>query len=144
MPVSAPQSARRAFVKLLITVAAIYSVILEGFSRESSDKAIEKVYRKVIIRAHPDKGGSKEHMQKLLEAKDAWHTARDAKPGRPSRAQKQQTKSGTQGNAESFVTAHEARKTTGYRQVSQPHLVLMHQPVSEKLRTAATIVLTTL
>ena len=42
MPLSAPQSARRAFVKLLITVAAVYAIILEGFSRESSGKAVER------------------------------------------------------------------------------------------------------
>ena len=42
MPLSAPQSARRAFVKLLITVAAVYAIILEGFSRESGGKAVER------------------------------------------------------------------------------------------------------
>ena len=60
MVVSAAQSAKRALVKLLITVAAMYSVILEGFSREAGDKEVQKVYRKVLLRVHPDKGGSKE------------------------------------------------------------------------------------
>ena len=45
MGVGGAQSFKRALVKLLITVAAVYSVILEGFSRESSDKDVEKVFR---------------------------------------------------------------------------------------------------
>ncbi len=84
MALGVAQSVKRALVKLLITVAAVYSVILEGFSRESCDEEVEKVYGKVILRAHPDKGGSKEYAQKLLETKAAWDNARHAKPGRPS------------------------------------------------------------
>ena len=74
--VGARQAAKRALVKLLLSVAAIYSVSLQAFNRGSSDKEVEKVFRRVLLRAHPDKGGDVEHMHKLNTAKEEWDRTR--------------------------------------------------------------------
>ena len=50
--------AKRALVKVLVALAAVYSVVLESFSRDSPDKDVLKVFRRVLLRVHPDKGGS--------------------------------------------------------------------------------------
>ena len=59
MVVSAPQAAKRTLVKLLLVFASVYSVVLEGFSREAPDNEVLKAFKKVLLKAHPDKGGSK-------------------------------------------------------------------------------------
>ena len=65
MVVSGPQAAKRALVKLIVTLAAVYFVALEGFTRDTPDKEVEKVFRRLLLKAHPDKGGSKDHTQQL-------------------------------------------------------------------------------
>ena len=42
MAVGLAQQAKRALVWLLVTLAAVYSVVLDQFSRDSSDKEVEK------------------------------------------------------------------------------------------------------
>ena len=87
MPTSAVQSAKRSLVKVLLALAALYSVALT-LNRDSTDEQIKSACRRVALKAHPDKGGSVEHAQQLNAAKDAWEKAKaEAKPkGRPQGA----------------------------------------------------------
>ena len=71
------QAAKRALVKLLLSIAAIYSVSLQSFNRDSPDKEVEKVFKRVLLRAHPDKGGNVEDTQKLNTAKENWDNLRN-------------------------------------------------------------------
>jgi hypothetical protein len=66
-------------VNVLVALAAVYSVVLESFSRDSPDKDVLKVFRRVLLRVHPDKGGSTAHTQQLTQAKEAWDEARKVK-----------------------------------------------------------------
>ena len=49
-----------------------YSVF--GLSRSASDDDVKKAYRKSIMKAHPDKGGSNELFRKVREAWDYFKT----------------------------------------------------------------------
>ena len=75
MPCSLVLLAKRALVKVLISLATVYDLGL-NVSRESSDTDVSKAYRQVVLRAHPDKGGSVEHAQELQKVKEAWDKAR--------------------------------------------------------------------
>ena len=44
-------------------------------SRESSDGEVVKAWRKVSLRAHPDKGGDAADFARLSAANDAWQKA---------------------------------------------------------------------
>ena len=81
---SAPLAKKRALVKVLLTLAAFYSVQV-AVTRDSPDSAVQGAYRRVSLKAHPDKGGSLEHCQMLNTAKSAWDEARrgKGKGGRP-------------------------------------------------------------
>ena len=48
--------AKRELVKVLKSLAAKYQIHLE-LSRDSSEKDLKKAFRKVSVKAHPDKGG---------------------------------------------------------------------------------------
>ena len=56
MPLSVRQSAKRAFVAVLLEVARLYAVPT-AVNRDSLDAQVLAAYRKVILKAHPDKGG---------------------------------------------------------------------------------------
>ena len=71
MPVSALNRAKRAFVTVLLSVAKTYSVVVT-VTRDSEDKDLLGAYRKMVLKAHPDKGGDKEKFQRLQAAKEAW------------------------------------------------------------------------
>ena len=49
--------AKRALVSVLRVLAALYTVVLK-VNREASDADVLKAYRRVILKAHPDKGGA--------------------------------------------------------------------------------------
>ena len=84
MPVSAVMIATRAFVQVLLAMAKAYRVAVT-VNRESPVEAIRGAYKRVVLKVHPDKGGRKEHMQRLQAAKDAWDTARCRSGGRAGR-----------------------------------------------------------
>ena len=75
MGASGPQQAKRALVKVLLTLAALYTLHLE-VSRESSDAEVFKASKRVALKVHPDKGGLLHHAQELNLAKEAWGKAR--------------------------------------------------------------------
>lgn len=86
MPSSKVAVATRAFVAVLLLLARRYKLVLEA-NRDSSVEQLTKAYRRVVLKAHPDKGGRKVDAQTLQAAKETWDKARkgsEAKGGRPS------------------------------------------------------------
>ena len=71
---SVAEEAKRALVTLLLSLSRAYGVQAD-VTRESLDAAVEKAFRKVSRKVHPDKGGSAEDSQKLNAARDAWQAA---------------------------------------------------------------------
>ena len=87
MPVSALASATRAFVSVLLALARAYG-LTAGANRDSKPEDLLKVYRRLLLKTHPDKGGKKADLQKLQAAKEKWEKARKASAaaGRPRAA----------------------------------------------------------
>ena len=75
------QLAKRALVKVLLALAAVYGLVV-SVSRDSADDAVKAAYRRVVKRAHPDKGGALADAQRLQAAKEAWDAALGAKRAR--------------------------------------------------------------
>ena len=77
--------AKRALVKLLRELAAKYNVGI-ALTRDSSNKDVEKCFRKVSLKVHPDKGGTLSDFQRMSAANDAWQDLlKNAGPaGRPA------------------------------------------------------------
>ena len=69
--VSPLQKAQRAFVTVLLRLAAKYCLQL-GVTRDSSAKELTAAFRKVARRTHPDKGGTTADTQALNAAREAW------------------------------------------------------------------------
>lgn len=83
MPVSAGRVAKQALILLLRSLAAAYGIACPSLSRDSPDRDITAFYRRVSLRAHPDKGGSADDQRRLNEARDKWANARGCSTGRP-------------------------------------------------------------
>ena len=85
MVVSQALSARRALVKVLVSLASLYGVLL-SVTRESTDDQVLAGYKKLIRKVHPDKGGKTEDAKRLQSAKNFWDTAKSeaSKGGRPN------------------------------------------------------------
>jgi hypothetical protein len=78
--------ATRAFVVVLLALAKRYKLLLT-VNRDSSTEQLVKAYRKLLLKAHPDKGGRKVDFQKLQQAKETWDAVRKGpvnQGGRPS------------------------------------------------------------
>ena len=67
MPVSPAQRAKRALVQLLHSLALLYRLSL-ALTSDAADAAVLRAFRKVALKAHPDKGGSTQHTTELLAA----------------------------------------------------------------------------
>ena len=76
MVASALQLAARAFVRVLLALASQYSVSL-SVNRDSSPVVLLSAYRRLLKKAHPDKGGRKEDVQTLQSLKEEWDRARN-------------------------------------------------------------------
>ena len=61
------QLAKRAFVKVLLALAASYGLLLH-LNRDSADDAVSSAFRRAIKRVHPDKGGAVADAQRLQTA----------------------------------------------------------------------------
>ena len=70
MPVGALQHAKRAFVGVLRSLATAYDVNVD-ITRDSADAAITRAYKRVLLKVHPDKGGTEEDAKRLNAAKEA-------------------------------------------------------------------------
>ena len=75
MPTSKLGAATRAFVSTMLSVARCYALPL-GINRDSSTEQLRAAFRKLLLKVHPDKGGSKDHTQKLQAARGTWDKAR--------------------------------------------------------------------
>ena len=61
--------AKRALVSLLLALARQYNVSAM-VKRDSSDQDVEKAFRRVVKKVHPDKGGEVAHAQRLQDARE--------------------------------------------------------------------------
>ena len=93
MPVSAIQAAKRALVSLFLTLARYYQVTLT-LCRDSADKDVVTAFRKVVLKAHPDKGGRDGDAQKLNDARDVWDTAKKNSAPPPQHSHRQDSADG--------------------------------------------------
>ena len=71
MVVSQALIARRALVKVLVSLASLYGVLL-SVTRESTDDQVLAGYKKLTKKVHADNGGKTEDAQRLRSAKDGW------------------------------------------------------------------------
>ena len=104
--VSTAVQARRALVKVLVALASLYSVSVR-LSRDSTDTEVTAAFRKVVLKAHPDKGGTEEHAKQLNEAKAKWDSAkrRGGRPQQNSPGQPQPSTSGANTDAPGAAAA---------------------------------------
>ena len=65
--------ATRALVSVLLRLARAYLLCVD-VTRESSEEALLRAYKKVVLAVHPDKGGKKEDAQELQQAKETCKT----------------------------------------------------------------------
>ena len=94
MPSSTVLLAKRALVTLLLRLAAAYHIVI-AVNRDSADRAVTDAYKKVILKAHPDKGGRTKDFQMLQNAKENWVNAaqqanNNQKKGRPKESHNEQ------------------------------------------------------
>ena len=68
---SPTQRLKRVLVSILLELARVYSLDL-NLSRDAPDADVKRAFRRVIIKAHPDKGGSEAATKKLNEAWVKW------------------------------------------------------------------------
>ena len=82
------QTAKRQFVKLLLTIAVTYGIVL-GITRDSGDSDVTRAFRQLMRKAHPDKCGNVQDAQRLNDAKDVWEKAKAEPRNRGGRPCKQ-------------------------------------------------------
>ena len=68
MAAGGPQQAKRAFVKVLLSIAALSAARLQ-LTRDSLDDVRAKAFKKLSLKVHPGKGGSLAHAQLLITAR---------------------------------------------------------------------------
>ena len=83
MPSSLLTQATRAFVKVLLTLAQVYELAL-NVNRDSSEKDLLKAYKRVALKAHPDKGGTDKDFKTLHAAREEWEALRTTRSERPA------------------------------------------------------------
>ena len=99
MPSSLLTQATRAFVKFLLTLAQVYELALT-VNRDSSEKDLLKAYKRVALKAHPDKGGANKDFKTLRAAREKWEALRATKAERPAgrrKARRPRSYSGNRG-----------------------------------------------
>ena len=114
------QIAKRAFVKLLLTLSATYSIVLD-LNRDSTDDDVSRAFRSIVKRCHPDKGGNAQDTQRLNHAEDEWEQAKGRK-GQPGRPQKEpRGAGGRQGQQPTGKGARQANgDNEGPRELADP------------------------
>ena len=78
MSSSSLTQATRAFVKVLLTLAQVYELALT-VNRDSSEKDLLKAYKRVALKAHPDKGGANKDFKMLRAAREKWEALREGR-----------------------------------------------------------------
>ena len=56
--------AKRAFVSVILALAHAYKLVA-NINRDSTDDMVLRAYKRVMLKAHPDKGGKNSDMQRL-------------------------------------------------------------------------------
>ena len=90
---SAVEVAKRELVKVLRELAAKYRLSF-SLTRESRDGDVAKAFKRVSLKAHPDKGGDLQDFQRLSSTNDVWTDLLKAAgaAGRPSQPQQRKEK----------------------------------------------------
>ena len=70
MPCSESQAAWRGFIQTMKKIALVYHISITGVSNVMTPAKARLFFRKVVLKAHPDKGGSKSHFEDLWRAKE--------------------------------------------------------------------------
>ena len=83
MPSSLLTQGTRAFVKVLLTLPRVYEVALT-VNRDSSGKDVLKAYKRVTLKAQPDKGGTNKDFKTLQAAREEWEALRTTRSERPA------------------------------------------------------------
>lgn len=126
--------AKRALVSLLVVLARQYHVSVT-VQRDSSDKDVEKAFRAVVKKAHPDKGGAVAHAQRLQDAREKWLTAkRKAQAGRPRKYDRQPT-SGKPSSSRPIGTLPVSGKQTPRSRlylIRSPAVLLTYHGIAER------------
>lgn len=79
MPCSRLQDARRAFARVLVAMMRKYGMAGAGHVTTESTKAdLMKAFRRILLRVHPDKGGTDADVKALVAARDALTAAEPA------------------------------------------------------------------
>ena len=125
MPSSLLTQATRAFVKVLLTLAQVYELALT-VNRDSSEKDLLKAYRRVALKAHPDKGGSNKDFKTLQAAREKWEALRTTKTERP--AGRRWGQAGTEATVASVVGSGSAPESYRVRGCS---VLLTHHGFSD-------------
>ena len=58
-------------VRVLLALAAAYALVLT-LPKDPTDAQVTTAYKKVALKAHPDKGGAVEDAQRVTAAKRVW------------------------------------------------------------------------
>ena len=82
MPSSLLTQATPAFVKVLLTLPQVYELALT-VKRDSSGKDVLKAYKRVTLKAQPDKGGTNKDFKTLQAAREKWEALRTTEAERP-------------------------------------------------------------
>lgn len=69
------QAAKRALVSLICALAQVYNVQVRC-KRDSPDDVVLKDFRRLALKAHPDRGGQPAHQQRLNDARLVWEEAK--------------------------------------------------------------------
>ena len=91
MPDESARTSKRALITVMLALAAAYGILL-ACVRDSPDDEVLRAYRKLLLRVHPDKGGTTADQQRLQGAKEAWDATRKRRPGRPKAKAKAKAK----------------------------------------------------
>ena len=126
MVVSAALHARRAFVKVMLSLAALYGVLLD-LARDSPDAVVVQAHKKLVRKVHPDKGGTKEHAQQLQQAREVWTNAKQ-NCGRGGRARREDKPPRSNANLRKFSLepADPEQVRTAFRIRSRAVLLTYH------------------
>ena len=129
MAVSAALAARRALVKFLLVLAGVYSVAI-NLNRDSGDADVKNAFKKVLLKAHPDKGGSEEHSKQLNNLREKWEKAKRP-AGRPrGPAGEARNQSGAAENA-SFQALLEREAVKGTYRIQSEGVLLTYFRVQD-------------
>jgi hypothetical protein len=86
MPAGSLQLLKRRLVSVLLELSQQYGITSVTITRDSPDADIKKAFRRVILKVHPDKGGSEAATKKLNDVWSAWldEVKNSEGPGRPT------------------------------------------------------------